>query len=102
MKPNLTVVLLPPAKFPLGQVVATPGAINLIERHDAIAETFLQRHQAGDWGTMCAEDCMQNDAGLDSRDPGRLHSSYDLGGETLWIITEWDRSVTTLLLPEEY
>lgn len=87
------------AKFPLGQVVSTPGAMKYGSEQLSIC---LHRHAAGDWGDMDAEDIASNNDALANND-GRLFSSYNMGhGEKLWIITEWDRSVTTFLLPSEY
>ncbi|MBN1609985.1 MAG: hypothetical protein JW940_25385 [Polyangiaceae bacterium] len=83
--------------FPLGQIVATPGALGL--GIDLLP--LLRRHARGDWGEMCEEDLRANDAAL--LRGGRLFSGYTLpGGRRLWIITEADHSVTTFLLPEEY
>lgn len=87
--------------FPLGQIVATPGALDLLDRSETNATELLSRHQEGDWGCVPPVDAEANDEGLESG--GRLLSSYMLNEkEKLWIITEWDRSVTTLLLPDEY
>ncbi len=62
---------------------------------------FLERHRCGDWGNVCEADVKLNDEAL--REGGRLLSCYStLRGETIWVITEFDRSVTTLLLPDEY
>jgi hypothetical protein len=88
------------ANVPLGQIVATPGAIALLETHAVSPAMLLTRHQAGDWGAICPEDDGLNDRALATGE--RLLSVYPVGGEKVWIITEWDRSVTTLLLPEEY
>lgn len=86
-------------KFPLGQIVAMPNALNRIPKTDI--ETGLARHAVGDWGDLCAEDCRENERGL--REGLRLLSAYNAGnGVRFWIITEWDRSVTTVLLPEDY
>ena len=87
--------------FALGQVVATPGAVDLLERTSSDALDFLIRHQQGDWGSVPPEDAEEN---LSSIENGcRILSSYYLNAtERLWIITEADRSVTTLLLPDEY
>ena len=88
-------------KFPLGQVVATPGALAALETYGQSPTTFLTRHAAGDWGSLPVEDVASNDQALHSG--GRLLSSYPIGGDTkIWIITEADRSSTTLLLPAEY
>lgn len=88
-------------KFSPGQIVATPGALAVMEEHQCQPLTLLARHLAGDWGVLPAEDAQLNDEALKSE--GRLLSSYPLGGDThIWVITEWDRSVTTFLLPSEY
>ena len=88
-------------KFSPGQIVATPGALAAMEEHQCQPLTLLARHLAGDWGVLPAEDAQLNDEALKSN--GRLLSSYPLGGDTrIWVITEWDRSVTTFLKPDEY
>jgi hypothetical protein len=61
----------------------------------------LQRHESGDWGDLSDEDATQNDAAL-CRGGGRLFSAYGTGDRKFWIITEADRSVTTVLLPGDY
>lgn len=86
--------------FPLGQIVATPGALDLLDRHATNAMELLQRHQSGDWGCVPQEDAEENEQSVVYGN--RILSSYQLGGERIWIITEADRSSTTLLLPEEY
>jgi hypothetical protein len=85
----------------LGQTVSTPGALAaLIEAEESPVE-FLSRHVRGDWGDVPPEDAKANNDAL--RTGGRLLSSYKTRkGEKLWIITEADRSVTTILLPHEY
>lgn len=87
--------------FPLGQVVATPGAlIALVRTHQEIKE-LLARHQHGDWGAVNSADSGGNDVAV--RDGSRILSVYRLPDTTtLWIMTEADRSSTCLLLPEEY
>jgi hypothetical protein len=85
--------------FPLGQVVATPAALKLVPPD--LLQHWLQRHQTGDWGAVCPEDWAANDRDL--IEGNRLLSAYlTPDGTKVWIITEWDRSVTTVLLPEEY
>jgi len=84
-------------KFPLGRVLATPGASEL---DTTTLLRCLKRHATGDWGDVCAEDAELNNEALTLGN--RVLSSYDIDGTTLWIITEADRSVTTFLLPEEY
>lgn len=88
----------------LGQVVATAGIDSWVKdnpeaRIVGIARS-LQRHAAGDWGDVCDEDKELNNAAV--RDEARLLSAYTIDGEKVWIITEWDRSVTTVLFPSEY
>ena len=85
--------------FQPGQIVATPGALELA-RQGASLLTYLQRHLAGDWGDLCPEDKAENDLSL--QQGYRLLSAYDTPCGKLWIITEADRSATTFLLPEEY
>ena len=87
--------------FPAGQIVATPGALAALERANRSPLEFLSRHLRGDWGDLCQEDKTENELSL--KYGYRLMSSYPVSEtEKLWIITEADRSVTTLLLPEEY
>jgi hypothetical protein len=88
-------------RFPLGQLVATPGALEaLLEAGDRPAG-LLRRHVCGDWGDLDEHDRQENERSL--KDGCRLLSAYTLtSGVRLWIITEADRSSTTLLLPEEY
>jgi len=87
--------------FPTGQIVATPGALALLERVNKSPLEFLSRHLRGDWGELCQEDKTENELSL--KCGFRLLSSYQVtDSETLWVITEADRSVTTLLLPAEY
>lgn len=88
-------------RFPFGQVVATPGALDALAKTGELAALFLARHGIGDWGVLSEEDIETNEHAL--ANGGRLMSAYDLAdGQRLWIITEWDRSVTTLLLPDDY
>jgi hypothetical protein len=87
--------------FPLGSVVATPGALDLLDRSGINAASLLARHQSGDFGVVCVEDIYENTFAIE-HDSGRVLSAYVVGNERLWIITEADRSSTTLLLPSEY
>ncbi|MCX7091987.1 MAG: hypothetical protein NTY50_00845 [Methylobacter sp.] len=88
-------------KFSLGKVVATPGAILALEQHHVTATHLLDRHCQGDWGTVPEEDAQANQQAIEKG--ARILSSYALvNGAKIWIITEADRSATTLLLPEEY
>lgn len=86
------------SKFPLGQIVITSNANQVISPEEI--QDGLRRHASGDWGKVCADDAALNDEALVNGD--RLLSSYGPSDRTFWIITEWDRSVTTILLPEDY
>jgi hypothetical protein len=88
------------APLPLGKVVATPGALKLLSEIRQDPFGYIARHAAGDWGDLCAFDRRQNEIAL--RDGYRVLSSYNVLAGKVWIITEADRSVTTILLPEEY
>ncbi len=84
-------------RFPLGKIVATPGALGL----GIDLNTYMRRHHCGDWGDLCEEDKQANEEAL--AEGLRLLSCYQVGGgKRIYIITEHDRSVTTALLPEEY
>lgn len=88
-------------RFSLGQVVATPGALEALASSNQSPEEFLKRHLSGDWGDVCEDDRQANEDALLHGE--RLLSSYRTSKSVkLWIITEADRSATTLLLPEEY
>ncbi|WP_437186538.1 hypothetical protein SH668x_003692 [Planctomicrobium sp. SH668] len=84
--------------FPLGETVITANASLRLTTEEVLSA--LQRHAAGDWGDLCPEDMQTNDEAL--RHGGRLFSAYGSGSHRFWIITECDRSVTTVLLPEDY
>ena len=87
------------ALFPLGQVAVTANAARKLGLQEVWA--VLRRHQTGDWGELVAEDTQSNDRAL--KTGGRLFSAYRSGdGVKFWVITEWDRSLTTVLLPEDY
>jgi hypothetical protein len=88
-------------KFPLGQVVATTGALAALLAADQTPGEFLNRHIGGDWGELDKEDIEENEFSL--KNGNRLLSAYrTTKGEKLWVITEHDRSATTILLPSEY
>lgn len=88
-------------RFDLGRVVATPGSLEAMQEAGIDPLTLLARHAAGDWGDLCDEDRAENELSL--REGFRILSSYKFAdGLNIWIITEWDRSATTFLLPEEY
>lgn len=98
--PQIEILIIAP-RFQLGQIVATPGALQALERAGESEATFLARHASADWGELDEEDKASND--YDMEHGGRLLSAYRLNdGSKLWIITEYDRSYTTLLLPQEY
>ena len=86
--------------FPLGQVVATPGALKLLEEAGKDPLYYLARHRSGDWGELDTHDRRENELSL--KHGWRLLSSYPVGVEKVWIITEANRSYTTILLPSEY
>ena len=87
--------------FTLGQVVATPGALEAIEASGDSLSSYLSRHQSGDWGEVDAHDRRENQLSLEQG--FRLMSVYSLStGVKIWVITEADRSSTCVLLPEEY
>ena len=86
-------------KFPLGRLVATPNALVSIPHDEMLAA--LRRHVVGDWGQMTVHDWESNELALTAG--SRLFSVYRTrAGLTFWIITEADRSATTVLLPEDY
>ena len=86
-------------RFPLCRTVITRGALDALDEADVC--TGIARHAIGDWGDLCAEDKEANDDAL--RVGARVLSAYHIdGGQKFWIITEADRSATTVLLPEEY
>lgn len=89
------------AKFPLGQVVCTPGALEALERSGQTPDFFLDQHASGNWGIVDEEDWALNGQAL--KDGSRILSAYvTLRGDKLWVITEADRSSTCCLRPEEY
>ncbi|MDP9476312.1 MAG: hypothetical protein M3R38_11650 [Actinomycetota bacterium] len=89
------------ARFDLGRIVATPGALALLGETGTDALALLSRHVSGDWGELDGHDRRENERSL--KNGWRLLSSYPLPtGEKVWIITEADRSSTCLLLPSEY
>jgi hypothetical protein len=86
--------------FPLGKIVATPGAWEVLLEAGENPLSYLSRHASGDWGDLDEDDRRENERSL--KHGWRLLSSYPVGEKVIWIITEADRSVTTILLPEEY
>lgn len=86
--------------FALGRVVATRGALDHFIKHGIHLMPYVARHQRGDWGEVCPDDAREND--LSVLNGLRVLSAYKIAEKRVWIITEWDRSVTTLLFPSEY
>jgi hypothetical protein len=86
--------------LPLGKVLATPGAIQLLRERGEHPFDYLARHATGDWGDLCEHDRRENERSL--KHGWRIVSSYPVGEKCIWVITEADRSVTTILLPDEY
>ena len=84
--------------FKFGKIVTTCGIDEAFEYPQFFP--LLIRHASGDWGDVCAEDAQMNEQGVIHND--RIMSVYTLQERKVWIITEWDRSVTTILFPEEY
>jgi len=88
--------------FPLGQTVATPGALAAAQEAGDDLVKYLRLHHTGHWGEMSEDDKLQNEIAIRTHDR-RIFSAYHLkDGTKIWIITERDFSVTTVLLPEEY
>ena len=87
--------------FSLGKVVATPGALSALVANETCPSALIARHLTGDWGELDEEDIEANNKAVASGE--RILSAYHLKDNTkLYVITEWDRSCTTLLLPSEY
>ena len=84
--------------FPLGEIVITANAQGTLDTADV--QQGLSRHARGDWGEVCPEDREENELSL--KEGFRLMSVYQSGDKRFWIITEADRSVTTVLMPEDY
>ena len=87
-------------RFSLGQIVSTPAVLEHLNAYGVTPLSLLSRHIMGDWGELCAEDRAENERALVHG--FRLLSRYTVADEPIWIITEADRSVTTLLFPSEY
>jgi hypothetical protein len=86
--------------LPLGRILATPGALKVLLEAGEDPACYLARHSSGDWGDLDEEDRRENELSL--KQGWRIVSSYPVGEKTIWIITEADRSSTTILLPEDY
>ena len=95
------------ARFDLGPIVSTPGALDAMTRNQSTGLEYLQRHARGDWGDLCDDDKTANDSALETG--ARILSAYHLpDGKKIWIITDAEiddqhhRQATTFLLPDEY
>lgn len=89
------------SRLPLGRLLATPGALEVLETSGVTIFSLVNRHARHDWGDLCDDDRRQNNMAATSGQ--RVLSSYLLPNKrTVWIITEWDRSATTVLLPDDY
>ena len=95
---SIILIALTTAKFPLGQIVMTANASGQLPAEDI--QNALTRHAAGDWAEVCEEDREENELSL--KEGFRLLSVYRSGETKFWIITEADRSITTVLMPEDY
>ena len=87
--------------FKIGKLVATPGAIAFCDKHSINMISLVRRHLRGNWGDLDDEDKARNDEAVRTED-ARILSMYKFPEGKIWIITEADRSSTTVLLPEEY
>lgn len=90
----------PDKAFELGRLVATPQALDLLEQIGGSVHELVSRHAFCDWSQMSPADQEANREALTTG--ARIFSAYQINGHDFWVITEWDRSVTTLLLPENY
>ena len=90
-------------RFTPGQVLATSALISALEKQDGdhnVIHSLLARHLQGDWGTVCAEDKRTNEYALKNGE--RILSRYEHGEISIYIITEWDRSYTTIMRVQDY
>ena len=88
-------------RFPLGRVVATPGALRALEKAEQLPAAFLDRHVNGDWGDVTDADKQENEVSVEQG--FRILSAYTTSaGDRIWVLTEADRSATIILVPEEY
>ncbi|MDP9154400.1 MAG: hypothetical protein M3O74_09130 [Pseudomonadota bacterium] len=89
------------SRLKLGRLFATPAALDALRAANMTVGDLLTRHLRGDWGDLTKDDQEQNNLALEAG--LRVLSCYSLGENVrMWVITEWDRSVTTVLLPDEY
>lgn len=91
------------AKFELGSLLMTRGVSELVNNNPKFSKFVwdsIKRHAEGDWGVLSVDDKEANDEALVIQD--RILSAYEFEGKKIWIITEWNRSATTVLFPSEY
>lgn len=101
---------LPQALFPVGRVVCTRSLDIWAEEHlprelytgNRYIQILVDAHRCGIWGDIPPEDARTNRLSLTPGQEGQIMSSYTIGGQKIWVITEWDRSYTTLMLPDDY
>lgn len=86
--------------FALGQTFATAGVTHWAEKNEIDLTRLLRRHHCGDWGDLCDEDRQANEDAL--QDKTRIFSAYKVGERKIYVITEADRSMTTIMLSNEY
>ena len=86
--------------FPLGQVVVTRNCLNYAQEHGVNLTELVERHASGDDGDLCKTDQALNDLAI--KTGGRIFSSYTINKTKFYVITEWDRSYTTVMLAEDY
>jgi|3_EtaG_2_1085321.scaffolds.fasta_scaffold85748_1 hypothetical protein len=87
--------------FETGRLLITPGALEATKKAGQGLEPLIDRHKSGDWGDMCEADVESNNAAIDGGT--RIMSSYEMStGRVVWLVTESDRSATTILMPDEY
>ena len=89
-------------RFSLGRVVATPGALRALEKAEQLPAEFLDRHVSGDWGNVPEADKQENEFSIEHGFRIFLSAYTTSAGEQIWILTEADRSTTTIMLPSEY
>ncbi len=89
-----------PQLFSLGQVVVTRNCLNYVQKHGVNLTELVERHVSGDDGDLCKADQQLNDLAI--KTDGRVFSSYTINKTKFYVITEWDRSYTTVMLAEDY
>jgi hypothetical protein len=101
---TVSIHLIDDDKFELGHIHSTPGVQALVQAGHFNPALYLRRHASGDWGDLCESDKSLNNLALGEHgECGRIFSVYQITATLkIYVITEWDRSVTTLLLPSEY